>query len=482
MPTAAYRNRDFYNEKDQEVSDNLPYANIVKAVVEVLQSANFLGPVESNNGFTQNGVPIGSGGSAHTIQDEGVSLTQRSALNFVGSGVTATDDGSKTVVTIDGGGAVDSVNTQTGDVVLDSDDIYEGSTNLYNQTHTGEVTGATALTIADGVVDNANLANMDQATIKGRAAAAGTGVPQDLTAAQVKSILDLVGTNSGDLTLSGTPDYLSLAGQVLTLLQVDLAADVTGDLPVGNLDGGTSASSSTFWRGDGTWATPSGAGDVVGPASATDNAIARFDSTTGKIIQNSGITIADGASGTLAGSNSGDVTLAGTPDYITRSGQVLTLGQIDLTADVSGLLPNANLANMAQQTIKGRASGAGTGAPTDLTLLQLLTLINLPATLTSSSNATAWNSDNARMHFGTLNENTTVAASSGTPYNGQVQLFRFTQAAGGYSVNWNAQFAAGSDYSDTIPSMSATSGDVMYFLWIYNSTASKYQLLDARIH
>ena len=58
-----------------------------------------------------------------------------------------------------------------------------------------------------------------------------------------------------------------------------------------------------------------GTGDVVGPASATDNAIVRFDSTTGELVQNSGITIADGASGTLAGSNSGDVTLAGTPDY-----------------------------------------------------------------------------------------------------------------------------------------------------------------------
>ena len=36
-----------------------------------------------------------------------------------------------------------------------------------------------------------------------------------------------------------------------------------------------------------------GSGDVVGPASATDNAIVRFDSTTGKLIQNSGITIND---------------------------------------------------------------------------------------------------------------------------------------------------------------------------------------------
>lgn len=37
----------------------------------------------------------------------------------------------------------------------------------------------------------------------------------------------------------------------------------------------------------------SGSGDVVGPASATDNAIARYDSTTGKLIQNSGVTIND---------------------------------------------------------------------------------------------------------------------------------------------------------------------------------------------
>ncbi len=36
-----------------------------------------------------------------------------------------------------------------------------------------------------------------------------------------------------------------------------------------------------------------GTGDVVGPASATDNAVARFDSTTGKLIQNSGVTISD---------------------------------------------------------------------------------------------------------------------------------------------------------------------------------------------
>lgn len=37
----------------------------------------------------------------------------------------------------------------------------------------------------------------------------------------------------------------------------------------------------------------SGTGDVVGPASSTDNAIARFDSTTGKLLQDSVVTIGD---------------------------------------------------------------------------------------------------------------------------------------------------------------------------------------------
>src|SRR3990167_7236969 len=41
------------------------------------------------------------------------------------------------------------------------------------------------------------------------------------------------------------------------------------------------------------WSSAAGTGDVVGPASATDNAITRFDSTTGKLIQNSAITIDD---------------------------------------------------------------------------------------------------------------------------------------------------------------------------------------------
>lgn len=58
----------------------------------------------------------------------------------------------------DDAGDVNSVNGQSGTVVLDSDDIAEGSTNLYNATHTGDVTGSTALTIANDVVDHDELA------------------------------------------------------------------------------------------------------------------------------------------------------------------------------------------------------------------------------------------------------------------------------------------------------------------------------------
>lgn len=73
-----------------------------------------------------------------------------------------------------------------------------------------------------------------------------------------------------------------------------------------------------------TNSSPSLGGDVVGPSSATDNAIARFDTTTGKLIQNSVVTVSD--TGVIAGAPS--ISNINFVDFDTTYATTLTEGQL----------------------------------------------------------------------------------------------------------------------------------------------------------
>ncbi len=85
------------------------------------------------------------------------------------------------------------------------------------------------------------------------------------------------------------------ASGVLVSTTVNLAAsNIGGNLPVSRLDSGTSASASTFWRGDGTWATPSGgggAGDNLGNHIATMTITGNYGATISTLTVSSTVNI-----------------------------------------------------------------------------------------------------------------------------------------------------------------------------------------------
>lgn len=158
------------------------------------------------------------------------------------------------------------------------------------------------------------------------------------TAAKVPTTSDLLsgefGVNMADQKSyinNGTSVVQVGAGKLVGLQDVTVTSPTSGQ--------------SLSWNGTAWVNSNAGAGDVVGAASSTDNAVVRFDGTTGKLIQNSTVTLDD--TGNFVNTNS--VQFDTTPTVPTATGAMYwdegnKSPSINLDADVTLQVGQENVA------------------------------------------------------------------------------------------------------------------------------------------
>lgn len=235
--------------------------------------------------------------------------------------------------------------------------------------------------VADDAVTNAKLANVATATIKGRATA-GTGDPEDLTAAQVRTLLNVANgatANSADATLLARANHTGTqTASTISDFNSAARAQVEAELIAGSnvtiTPGGSGATRTlTIAASGGAGATNlsyTAATRVIASDTGTDATLPLVSSTDAGLAPASGggTTNFLRADGTWAAPSGGSGVTDGDKGDITVSASGATW-----TLD-NDVVTNAKAANMATATIKGRAT-AGTGDPEDLTASQVKTLL-----------------------------------------------------------------------------------------------------------
>jgi hypothetical protein len=202
--------------------------------------------------------------------------------------------------------------------------VPNGGTGATTLTGYVKGTGTTPMT-ASATIPNTDITGLGTASTKDAGSPNGVAT---LDAGGKVPVSELPAAVLGALSYQGTWDA-STNTPILTS-----SVGTKGYYYVVSVAGNTNLNGITDWL-VGDWAVYNGTvwqkvdntdagGDVVGPSSATDNALARFDTTTGKLIQNSVVTVSD--TGAIAGATT--ITDIDYIDFDTTYATTLGAGQL----------------------------------------------------------------------------------------------------------------------------------------------------------